>query len=380
MRREYSPRSQPRWAVVGLCCLAACCTDRPPCTDSLPEAHPATTSPSTPRAAAPPSVEAPRFATGPIPTDPSRYPYNHAASIVELPNGDLFTAWGAGSRELGPDTVILASRRRAGQQAWSPPVVVADRPDHANANPVLFVDRAGTVHLFHVEMFGPTFCLGTVVVQTSNDDATTWSLPRSAFDAICVMVRNKPIITRGGRWILPAYIQAVYQSQFWLSDDNGDHWRSTPARLTVPNNLQPAVVELADGSLFALARTSSEGHSLWQARSTDAGQTWSLCPRPDLPNPNSGIDLLRLAGGDLVLAYNNSPTERTPLAAALSTDQGRTWLPARNIETGPGQLSYPSIAQSSDGTIHVVYSHRLTHIQHAEFNRAWLLADPDLDD
>ncbi len=211
------------------------------------------TSDSTPvgTGALPADDEPPRLAATLIPTDSTRYPYNHAASIAELPNGDLIVAWGAGSRELGDDTVIVMSRRPAGETTWTAPVVVADRPDRADANPVLFVDGGGRARLFHVEMFGQTFCLGRVVVQTSDDLGRTWSSPRPAFDAICVMVRNPPIVTRAGRWVMPAYIQGVYASQFWLSDDHGETWRPTASLFSFPeNNLQPAVVELDDGEDF----------------------------------------------------------------------------------------------------------------------------------
>ena len=313
------------------------------------------------------------FASAPIPTDPGLYPYDHAATIVQLPNGDLLTAWGAGTAELAPDTVIVASRRPAATGTWTAPQVLADKPGFADANPVLFLPDADRVMLFHVEMFGSTFCEGTVVVQESTDDGLTWTAPRPALDTACVMIRNKPIITRDSRWVLPAYVQSIYQSQFWVSDDQGTTWNPTAALFTLPNNLQPACVERCDGSLLALMRTDGAGTFTWQGRSCDDAETWSLCRRPEFPNPNSGIDLIRLAGGELVFAFNDSSDARTPLSVSLSLDEGETWLPPKIVEGGDPQLSYPSLAQSGDGMIHLVYTHRLDHIQHVEFNLAWLL-------
>jgi len=336
------------------------------------------TSDSTPvgTGALPAADEPPRLAATLIPTDSTRYPYNHAASIAELPNGDLIVAWGAGSRELGDDTVIVMSRRPAGETTWTAPVVVADRPDRADANPVLFVDDGGRARLFHVEMFGQTFCLGRVVVQTSDDLGHTWSSPRPAFDAICVMVRNPPIVTRAGRWVMPAYIQGVYASQFWLSDDHGETWRPTASLFSFPeNNLQPAVVELDDGSLFALMRRSGlDAAFTWEARSRDGGATWTTRRRDDLTTPDSGLDMIRLTGGAILVAYNNSPRERTPLAVAWSADAGRTWSTPKTVEAGDPELSYPCLLQGRDGSIHLVYTHRKSAIMHAEFNPAWLRA------
>jgi predicted neuraminidase len=222
-------------------------------------------------------------------------------------------------------------------------------------------------------MFGDTFCEGRVLARTSEDAGLSWTSDHPVFDATCVMIRNRPIVLRGGRWLMPAYVEAFYASQFWASDDGGNTWMSGQPMVTLPNNnLQPAVVELADGSLLSLMRADGPDRSTWEGRSHDCGRTWSLQPRPDLPNPDSGLDLLRLSTGELVVAYNPSADQRRPLAVAFSTDDGHTWSAPRLIAEGPPQLSYPSFAAGPDGTIHVVYSDRLTAIGHVAFNRAWL--------
>lgn len=320
-----------------------------------------------------PSDGQPHHSYRTIPTDQTLYPYNHASSIVALPDGSVLVAWGAGSRELGEDTVILGACLRPGKGDWPHPQIWADKPDFADANPVLFLDDSGSLRLFHVEMFGDTFCLGNVVEQITVDQGTTWSKPSVTLGATCVMVRNRPIITRTGRWILPAYVQGIYQAQFWLSDDRGHSWIATEPLLTFPNNLQPAVVELRDGALFALMRTDGNGSFTWQARSQDGGQTWELCRRVGLRNPNSGLDLLRLADDRLVLAYNDSERERYPLVVCLSADDGLTWSPPRIIHPGPVRAAYPSLTEGPDGLIHLSYSHDLHHIEHVTINAAWIL-------
>lgn len=311
------------------------------------------------------------FKSRPIPTDPARYPYNHAASIVQAPNGDLLVAWGAGSRELGSDTLILLSRR-ASDGEWTDPLIVADKPDFADANPVLFVDDAAVIRLMYVEMFGDSFCLGKTQSKTSVDNGLTWSDAAPLLDAFCTMLRGRPIITADGLWLLPAYDQALYQSQFWTSQDRGATWHPGPKLFTIPANLQPAVVQLADASLFALMRNGSNSGQMLDARADACANNWTVQTRQDLPNPNSGIELIRLDNGDLVAIYNDSRTDRTPLVAALSSDGGHTWTRPRPIAEGLPQVSYPSAIQDSSGTIHVVFSYHLERIEHAAFNRAWL--------
>jgi predicted neuraminidase len=93
------------------------------------------------------------------------------------------------------------------------------------------------------------------------------------------------------------------------------------------------------------------------------------------PNPNSGIDLIRLRNGHLVLAFNDSPRCRTPLRIALSQDEGCTWACVRTLEDGDGEFSYPALLQTRDGLVHCVYTYRRETIRHAQFSEQWLMAE-----
>ena len=65
----------------------------------------------------------------------------HGSTIVELPNGDLLSAWFQGSGERWADDVaIMGARLRAGEQKWSRPFVMADVPGFPDTNPILFLD------------------------------------------------------------------------------------------------------------------------------------------------------------------------------------------------------------------------------------------------
>jgi predicted neuraminidase len=72
----------------------------------------------------------------------------------------------------------------------------------------------------------------------------------------------------------------------------------------------------------------------------------------DLPHNNSGIDLARLSDGTLVLACNpvaGGRDARTPLSLLFSRDEGATWTARIDVETGPGEFSYPAVIASGDG-------------------------------
>ena len=65
---------------------------------------------------------------------------------------------------------------------------------------------------------------------------------------------------------------------------------------------------------------------------------------------------------------------RTPLTAALSSDQDRTWPVRRNIREGAGDFGYPIAFQARDGRIHVVFtSERRSVVNHAVFDEDWVL-------
>ncbi|PYK97385.1 MAG: hypothetical protein DME19_16530, partial [Verrucomicrobia bacterium] len=92
------------------------------------------------------------------------------------------------------------------------------------------------------------------------------------------------------------------------------------------------------------------------------------------PNPNAAVDFIRLRNGHLLLVYNNSFTNRTPMTAAISTDDAKTFPHRRNVAEGPGDFAYPTAVQTRDGKIHVVFtSDERTVIRHGVFDESAVL-------
>src|SRR5688572_25452164 len=74
------------------------------------------------------------------------FPYQaehvHGSTIVELPNGDLLSAWFQGSGERWADDVkIMGSRLVKGDTAWSTTFVMADVAGFPDINPIMFMDQ-----------------------------------------------------------------------------------------------------------------------------------------------------------------------------------------------------------------------------------------------
>lgn len=297
-------------------------------------------------------------------------PYKHPASIATLDNGDLYLIYYGGASEYATETALYGSRRKAGAAQWTAPKLVAADPFRSLGNGVLWQAPDARVWLFYVVRFGATWGTSRIAVKVSGDRAETFS------DASLLtldegrMVRNKPLITAKGEFLLPAYYEAGTDTEFlppethslvYRYDAKTRLWKEGGAIRSKKGNLQPAIVEAEPGRLVAFCRRAGgygpvkDGYII-RSESRDGGLTWSEGADTDLPNPNSAVELLKLKSGRLLLIYNHSMNDRTPLTAALSADGGRTWSVRRNLAEGRNSFAYPSAVQEADGTIRVVFT------------------------
>jgi len=250
----------------------------------------------------------------------------HASTLVALEDGSVLAAWFGGSREGAGDVAIWYSKRVGGK--WSPPIKVADEEGLPHWNPVLFQATNGKIFLFYK--------VGHIIPQwytryiTSNDGGNTWSEPQPLVDGDRGgrgPVKNKPIRLHDGTWLAPASIEGEYWDAFVdISYDEGKTWvkssmvpinnrqmaggqKAKDAELPVPEFsfkgkgvIQPTLWESKPGVVHMFLR-STDGF-IYRSDSQDGGKTWCPAYRTSLPNNNSGIDLVRLDSGVLVLAYN----------------------------------------------------------------------------
>ncbi|MFI5340910.1 MAG: exo-alpha-sialidase [Candidatus Methylomirabilales bacterium] len=319
-------------------------------------------------------------------------PSCHAATIAEPAAGRLLAAWFAGTHEGHPDVAIWLARYQNG--AWGDPVKVADEPDVSHYNPVLFRDRMGALWLFYkIGVSVPTW---TGMYRKSNDDGRSWSEPVMLPAGLIGPAKNKPITLSNGD-ILCGTSNETWQSwACWVeaSKDGGQTWsRHGPivapgagayeagsaklvsavwdevaGALLVPQDfsgvIQPTLWEYAPGRVKMLMRSTQRVGCVCASLSEDYGRTWSPAERLPIPNPNSGLDAVHLKDGRIVLVCNPVREGRTPLSVLVSDDNGVTWPRRIDLETGPGEYSYPAVIQAEDGRVHVVTTHQRTQIFH----------------
>jgi predicted neuraminidase len=308
---------------------------------------------------------------------PGTLPSSHASTLVELKGGDLMAAWFTGSHEGATDVVIRGARFTHG--AWTAPIELA-RADHVPCwNPVLFHTADGRLWLYY--KFGPSPDTWAGARKSSDDEGLTWSAEERLPDGILGPIKDKPLILSDGTIVSGSSVEhGSWTAWIERSSDGGKTW-SKFGPITLPASvdgsadngrtqpgfhllkrktggiIQPTIVQLDSRHLRFYARSKSRAERIAASDSFDAGLTWTVPHFIDLPNPNAGIDAVRLRDGRIVLAFNNSNQQRTPLSLAVSTD-AEHFRVFKNLEDEPGEYSYPAIIQASNGDLLLTYTWR----------------------
>ena len=299
------------------------------------------------------------------------HPSVHCATLTELPDGTLLSAWFGGSREMARDVVLLESRLAPGDTAWSQPQILVEVPGHSLGQPVFLNHPNGELWFFFDVIMEDHWTSAQPHWQRSLDNGQTWGKHQPLMDYPGLMFRSKPLLLPG-RLIIPAYDERTWQSRMMISDDNGKNWRLADPISTPEGNIHACLVPLASGNLLAYLRNGSKGGVIWRTESSDGGDTWRDPEPTSLPNPNAGIDLIKLQSGKLLLAYNHSDQRRTPLCLAWANEDEQ-WSAPIKLEDTPGEFSYPTLLQTRYDYIHLVYTHQREHIHYARFTEDWVV-------
>ena len=317
----------------------------------------------------------------------------HSATAVELKDGRLRAFWYGGTREGASDVAIYTSVYSPKDGTWSPERAVMTRElaqRHLRryirklGNPVAGRDRGGRLCLFFVSVSVGGWAGSAINLVTSKDEGETWSPPQrlisSPFFNISTLVKGAPLLLADGTIALPAYHEFLGKFGEVLRVDGEGHVIGKKRLSWGKSSLQPVIVPRSETEAVAFMRYAGDPPArILMARTSDAGARWSEPAKTALPNPNSAVASVLLAGGPLLLALNNAEENREDLSLALSADFGNTWRVVRSLEgesitphAPVPEYSYPWIMQDRSGNVHVLYTWGRSRIKHAVFNRAWL--------
>ena len=316
----------------------------------------------------------------------------HASTVVELAGGSLMACWFGGSAEGAPDVAIWCSQKN-GAAAWSAPLERVRERDIAAYNPVLFHSRDGRLWLYY--KFGPHPTSWSAGRMFSTDEGKTWSPAEHLPAGMLGPIRTKPLVESNGTIVSGSSVESYRTWAVWIerSTDDGKTWikrgpiaadalaakrqddvttqsKDPYAWNATTGIIQPAILALGPNHLRLYARSTANIGKIVVADSADDGLTWSSPHALDILNPNAGIDAVTVGGG-VVLIYNDSATQRTPLKLAFSRD-GEHFTTFQTLEQGPGEFSYPAMIVGRNGDLHLTYTWNRKRIRYVHLAAAKL--------
>jgi len=284
-------------------------------------------------------------------------PRNSEGDFVTLDDGRVMFVYskyvGESSSDHAPAS--LAARYSAdGGSTWTQDdeIIVPNEGGMNVMSVTLLRLQNGDIALFYLRKNSTDDCIP--MMRISKDEAKTWSeaIPCITDKEGYFVLNNARVIqledgrlmmavalhnTPGGEWKGQADLFAYY------SDDNGQTWTSSEM---VPNDTdivtqEPGLIEMRDGRIMMYIRASGGFQQL--SYSTDRGSTWSPIETSNIPSPLSPATIEKVPGsGDWLLVWNNNDGsdpelkgKRTPITAAISSDEGKSWKYIKNIEEDP---------------------------------------------
>lgn len=316
-------------------------------------------------------------------------PRNSEGAFIRLKDGRLAFVYSRFVGESASDTApsCIAARFSAdGGRTWSATDEVLFTHAQLGARNVMSVSLLrmadGELGLFFLVRRGWHDC--RLHLFRSADEGRSWSAPVLCVPAPGYYVTNNDRVVRlgSGRIVTPSAYHRMRgpstedwasfdgrgTAMFFLSDDDGRSWREARQCCTMPHprsrsGLQETgVLELAGGVLWAFFRTDLGCH--YESWSLDGGESWTEALPSRFSGPCSPLSAKRIGDGRLIAVWNPVPMYQTrdpaawcggrsPLAAAISADDGRSWAEPFLIEDGSdgGGYCYTAIHAEPDAVL-----------------------------
>lgn len=305
---------------------------------------------------------------------------NSEGAFVALRDGSIvfaYTKYITGDKGDHAPSVIAARVSRDDGLTWTDQDrLLVDHDDALNVMSVSLLRlQSGRILMLYMEKrsLGDGISC-TPILRFSDDEMTTLSAPMAATHRheYHVVNNDRMIQLRSGRLVMPVSQHRIGLAMFsnpglifyLLSDDEGKTWSESKSNSyrCFPSGTgwqEPGVIELHDGRLWSWMRTAWNGGERcgrqWESFSDDCGVAWSEPSASKFISPYSPLSMKTIPGTNELLAVWNDhsgrfPTpsyeipawdgpvwglHRTPLASAISCDQGSTWHHHLLLEDSP---------------------------------------------
>ena len=211
--------------------------------------------------------------------------------------------------------------------------------------------------------------IGNVTVSTSMDGGTGGAFPGQKWE---VNPAAATVISDDRMW-LAAYGPRTLNMTYRQAPGTGDLFfaKSTDAGKTfgVPVLMRTGdstegnlVVDPYNGNLYTTTIPSNATNQIHLLKSTDGGATWvesTAYTAPGGADPAHKFTILAIdRGGNLHLVFGQSNAGSYHVYLMSSTNQGATWLPAVQVDSGTGNTTYavmPWVVAGSPGVVDITW-------------------------
>lgn len=306
---------------------------------------------------------------------PLQHDHVHGPTIVELPNGDLLSAWFQGSGERWADDVrIMGSRLSNGDTVWSQPFLMADKPGFPDINPMLFMDATDRLWLMWYPVIANQW-ESSIPMYRISEDYEGAGAPNWAWQDI-LLAKPGDKTERG---IQPGdrFVQAVQEQMNTYED-----YLKTTLFPALPQEEQQRLSSLWEGyklKMDSLAKGKNilrRGRLLKAGESEDAMLGYPLSRRIGWQTKNKPF----LVDNRIIVPLYSDGLDCSLFA--ITDDLGATWQYSNPVIGGIG--IQPTIAQGKDGKLHAYLRdngpapQRMQHTISQDNGMTWSIAKDDL--
>ncbi|MGN8432390.1 3-deoxy-d-manno-octulosonic acid hydrolase subunit 2 [Helicobacter pylori] len=304
----------------------------------------------------------------------------HASSLISLPNDNLLSAYFSGTKEGARDVKISANLFDGKTNRWSEAFTILTKEDlshHSHeyikklGNPLLFL-HDNKILLFVVGVSMGGWATSKIYQFESALEPIHFKFARklslSPFLNLSHLIKNKPLNTTDGGFVLPLYHELATQYPLLLKFDQQNNPRELLRPNTLNYQLQPSLTPFKDCAVMAFRNHSFKDSLMLETCKTPTA--WQKPTLTNLKNLNDALNLINL-NEELYLIHNPSDLSLRRKELWLSKLENSNSFKTLKVLDKANEVSYPSYSLNPY-FIDIVYTYNRSHIKHIRFNMAYL--------
>ncbi|MUU42899.1 sialidase family protein, partial [Helicobacter pylori] len=193
-------------------------------------------------------------------------------------------------------------------------------------------------------------------------------LSLSPFLNLSHLIKNKPLNTTDGGFMLPLYHELATQYPLLLKFDQQNNPRELLRPNTLNHQLQPSLTPFKDCAVMAFRNHSFKDSLMLETCKTPTD--WQKPMLTNLKNLNDALNLINL-NEELYLIHNPSDLSLRRKELWLSKLETSNSFKTLKVLDKANEVSYPSYSLNPH-FIDIVYTYNRSHIKHIRFNMAYL--------